>query len=128
MEEQQQAAPEAAPEAAPAPAGAPAPDAKDIEENKGITILSYIGILCLIPLLAKKDSKFAQYHAKQGLVLLICEVVTYIVYVIPVIGWIVGFLASIFWLVLAIIGIVNVVKGETKELPVIGKLGAKINL
>ena len=111
-----------------APVGEPTGDAKDVEENKGITILSYIGILCLIPLLSKKESKFAQFHAKQGLVLLICEVVTYILFVIPFVGWFLGFIASIVWLIFAIMGIVNVVGGKMKELPLIGKWGAKINL
>lgn len=110
----------------PAPEGGA--DQKDIEENKGITVLSYLGILCLIPLLSKKDSKFAQFHAKQGVVLLICEVVTYVVFVIPFLGWILGFLATIFWLILAIMGIVNVLGGKTKELPLVGKFGAKIKL
>lgn len=103
-------------------------DQKDIEENKGITVLSYIGILCLIPLLSKKESKFAQYHAKQGVVLLIAEVITYVVFIIPFIGWLVGMLASIMWLIFAIMGIVNVVGGKAKELPLIGKFADKIKL
>lgn len=103
-------------------------DPKDVEENKGITFLSYIGILCLIPLLSKKDSKFAQYHAKQGLVLLIFFVIVSIVYVIPVLGWILGVLGYIFGWVLAIMGLVAVSKGECKELPVIGKFAEKIKL
>ena len=44
-------------------------------DNKIIAALSYIGILCLIPLLAKKDSKFAQEHGKQGLIMLIAWIV-----------------------------------------------------
>jgi len=40
---------------------------KDIEENKVLAIISYFWLLCLIPLLAKKDSPFAQFHAIRGL-------------------------------------------------------------
>ena len=32
-------------------------DPQDINANKGISVLSYLGILVLIPLLTKKDSK-----------------------------------------------------------------------
>jgi len=100
-------------------------DQKDIEENKGLTVLSYIGILCLIPLLAKKESRFAQYHAKQGLVLFIAEIATSIIMAIPIIGWIIGFLAAIVWLILAIMGIMNTLQGQYKEIPVLGKFGTK---
>ena len=49
-------------------------DNDDITKNKAMAILSYLGILVLIPIFAAKDSKFARYHANQGLVLLITEV------------------------------------------------------
>jgi hypothetical protein len=45
------------------PEGA-APDPKDVADNKLVAALSYIWILFLIPLLAKRDSKFCQFHAK----------------------------------------------------------------
>lgn len=48
--------------------------AADVQNNKAMGILSYLGILVLIPILAAKDSPFARYHANQGLVLLLCEV------------------------------------------------------
>lgn len=100
-------------------------DPADVQENKGITVLSYLGILCLVPLLSKKDSKFAQYHAKQGLVLFIMELVIWVLIVIPVLGWIIYVVGIITSLVFAIMGIMNVVNGKCKELPVIGKFADK---
>ena len=95
---------------------------KPKKEEKDLTaILSYIGILFLIPLLACKDNAFAQFHAKQGLVLFIAEIATVMISWIPVIGWIVGMICWIMWLVLSIIGIVNVLNGKKERLPVIGK-------
>lgn len=99
------------------------PDSKDVEENKGITILSYIGILVLIPLLAKKESAFAQYHAKQGLIVLIMGVISSIL--TPVFG--LGLLLWLITIIFSIIGIVNVVKGEMKPLPLIGEWAQKMN-
>ena len=46
------------------PENIPMGDPKDVEENKLIAAVGYLGILFLIPLLAKKDSPFAQFHAK----------------------------------------------------------------
>ena len=93
---------------------------RDISENKLWALLAYLGILCLVPLLAKKDSSFAQFHAKQGLVLLIGWVVSWI----PVFGWII-------WVgvvILSIIGILNVLSGEMKPLPLIGDAAKKLNI
>lgn len=115
---------------------------KDIDENKIMAVLSYIGILVLIPLLAKKDSPYAQFHAKQGTVVLIASVglgvistVAGFIAVIPVIGWIIGllvgiaiFIAGIGILVLEIMGIINAVSGKMTELPVLGQYASKINI
>ena len=74
-------------------------DIRDAQDNKVMAILAYFGPLVLVPILAARESRFARYHANQGLVLLI---------------------ACIVFLVLAVIGIINASKGEMKPLPVIG--------
>lgn len=113
MEEQQQAAP-----AAPAPS-APKADPQDAEKNKVMGILAYI--LFLIPMLAAKDSKFAMYHANQGLVLFLVSIVGGIVLgFIPILGWIIGMFWPLVIIVFVILGIINASKGEMKPLPVIG--------
>lgn len=93
-----------------------------------IAILSYIGILFLIPLLAAKDSPFAQYHAKQGLVLFIAEVATMLIVWIPILGWLIGFMAWIIWVVLSLMGIINALGGKQVPLPIIGKFAEKFKL
>lgn len=96
-------------------------DAKDIEDNKLMGILAYLGILVLIPIFAAKESKFARFHANQGLILLICSVIISAVSWIPILGWIVGAVGGLIVFILMIIGIINVVGGRAKELPVVGK-------
>ncbi|MBQ1503181.1 MAG: hypothetical protein IIZ35_04185 [Clostridia bacterium] len=106
-------------------------DPTDIQNNKTMGILSYIGLLVLIPIFAAKDSKFARFHANQGLVLVIAQAIittvlsitAVILGLIPYIGW---FLALIVRLLIpvvyipSIIGIINAAKGQAKELPIIG--------
>ncbi|MFA6525188.1 MAG: DUF4870 domain-containing protein [Patescibacteria group bacterium] len=99
-------------------------DSKDIEDNKLIAALGYVWILCLIPLLLKRDSKFAQFHGKQGLVLFIVEIVGWLVYWIPLVGW----LFAVLVLVMAIIGFVKALSGEYWELPIVGSFAKKLNL
>ena len=96
-------------------------------------VLSYLGILVIIPILAAKDSQFARFHASQGLTLLLCSVVysiaTWVITIIlgfvsltvaAVVSGLLGLL-SIAFFVLAILGIINAVQGNEKELPFIGQ-------
>lgn len=113
---------------APAPAPATGGSSKDVSENKAMAAISYLGILFLIPLLAKKDSDFAQYHAKQGMILFIFEIILWIVAMIPVLGWILGFVGWIFAFILFILGLVNALNGVKKPLPLIGGFAGKVNV
>lgn len=93
----------------------------DIEKNKAMGILAYI--LFFIPLLAAKDSKFAMYHANQGLSLFICAVAVQVfANFIPFIGGLIGGLCSLGMLVLMVVGIMSASKGEMKPLPLVGGL------
>ena len=78
-------------------------------------------IIFLIPLLAAKDSKFARFHTNQGLVLFIVGILSSVIALIPLIGWIIAPIGAILVSVLAIIGIINALNGKAKELPVVGK-------
>lgn len=96
-------------------------EAKDAEENKVYAVLSYIGLLFLVPLIAAKDSPYARFHANQGIVLFIACVIFAAMCGIPFIGWIIGAVGEIGSVVLMIIGIISAWRGEKKELPFIGK-------
>ena len=100
-------------------------DTADAEQNKVMGILAYIGILFIVPMLAAKESRFAMYHANQGLVLFLFSLAIGLANVvggiIPVIGWFVILpLAGIASLVFAIMGIINAANGQMKPLPLIG--------
>ncbi len=121
-------------------------DSKDIEDNKYISLLSYLGVLVFVPMFVKKDSKFARFHSNQGLVFLIlCAAHGILQIILHAIlraifpwKWTYGLLGgrgpvygalstviSLLWIVvaaLAVIGIINAVTGKAKELPVIGKI------
>ena len=108
-------------------------DKNDIEQNKIMAVLAYFGILVLVPILAAKESKFARFHANQGLVLtiggfaygIISAIASAIAMAISKIFFFIPLLLSLVSLaifVLSIIGIVNAVQGKAKELPIIGKI------
>ena len=103
---------------------APKGNSSDVEENKGIAAISYIWILFLVPLLTKKDSDFAKYHAKQGLVFFIFSTIVGFIAAIPVIGW----LLVVFDFILFIMGLINALGGKKTPLPIIGKYAENIKI
>jgi uncharacterized membrane protein len=97
-------------------------DSRDIEDNRVMAILAYIWILFLVPLLAAKGSKFARYHAYQGVALFITW------FLVQVLGHLLphnlsglAWIASLGVLALSVIGIINAYSGKAKPLPLIGK-------
>ena len=70
-------------------------DPREVEANKVLAAISYLGLLCLVPLFLKKSSPYVQFHAKQGLVLLIAEIIISFVNIIPFFGMIVWGLAAV---------------------------------
>lgn len=107
-------------------------DPDDINKNKALSILSYIGFLFIIPLIAAPQSKFAKFHANQGLILFIAEAVIGVASsIVTTIGYFIasfigGLFSAVFSLVgivsfiFMVIGIINAVQGKAKELPIIG--------
>lgn len=105
---------------------------QDVEDNRFMAILSYIGPLAFIPYFAAKQSPFAQYHAVRGLNLFILEVMFGVaasliagifMLLLRVLGVVFGWVLNLGWLgflALSIIGIVNVCNGVKKDLPYIG--------
>ena len=92
----------------------------DIEKNKTMAGLAYF--IFFLPLIAAPESKFAKFHANQGLLLLILGVAgNLILGMIPILGWLLMVPFGILVLVLGIIGLMNGFGGKVKELPMIGK-------
>ena len=102
-----------------------------IEQSKDLRILAAIGyfwILCLLPLLGKRESSFAQHHGKQGLVITIVSFVIMLIWWVPFIGWVIGFFGIIGLLILTVTGIQNAMQGKYWEMPVLGKYARQIKL
>ncbi len=111
--------------------GADGFDPRDVQQNKVMAILAYFGVLVLAPVFVAKDSKFARFHANQGLILLICEAAYGVIYGIVRsillgishhLNFVVGILGLVYlvFVVFAVIGIVSAAGGKAKKLPVIG--------
>jgi uncharacterized membrane protein len=101
---------------------------KEVSEGKPFALLAYISILCFVPLLLKKDNRFALFHAKQGLILFIGEVLTAILSVIPFFGPIIKFLGIAGFSILSAVGIIQVLMGQYWKIPYVYQIAEKINI
>ena len=93
--------------------------------NTVMGILAYMGPLVLVPYLTAKEDPFVKFHIKQVLVLLAIIVILWtfswwasmiIFFLFPILQ-----IINIGIIILSIVGIVHVVRGEQKELPLVGQ-------
>jgi uncharacterized membrane protein len=115
-----------------------APPTAEVEEGKGLAAVGYLGILFLIPLLARRDNAYCQHHAKQGAVLFAIEVIGGIIlFILGIIlghagcaGSLISSLLNIaFWICcvgLSIWGLIMALKGVYWKMPVIAPIAEKL--
>ena len=101
-----------------------------------MVVLAYLWILALIPLLAKKEDREVQWHAKNGLAILVAEVAIWVLFFILNMVMPTGALGcgmatiqcviSIGFLVLRIICIMKAVAGQRYRVPVVSDFADKM--
>lgn len=107
----------------------------DIQNNKFIAVCSYIGILVLVPIFIRRESPFTRFHANQGLLIflgeIICQAVSRGMHMVRGWGWpFWGFgmagnvldILELVFVVFSIWGVINVCTGKYASLPVIGSI------
>lgn len=98
------------------------------EKGKSLlmAMLSYLSVLCIVPLLFNKEDEYIFFHARQGLVLWIWGVLSIFAMHIPVIGpFFFSFSATLIG-VFSIIGLVSVMLGRAWRLPFIYILASRL--
>lgn len=100
-------------------------DAQQIQDGKIFAILSYLSILCIIPLIFKKNNTFVLRHGKQGLVLFVAQAAAFIISI--VLPWV---LKPIFFAsgLLSLWGMIESIRGRFVRLPIVADVADKITL
>lgn len=99
----------------------------DVQSGKAMAILSYFGILSLIPYFSEKNNQYVRFHAVQGVNLFIVNTILMAVssfinnFVGSLLSWPFSIASTFLW-ILEILGVVYAAKGEQKELPLISKI------
>ena len=100
---------------------------EDRQQNRYVSLLSYLHVLVLVPLVSMRESPFTQYHANVGLNLLAWEVGAEILWYlilhflgwIPVLRWVLWILrglTALVFVILSVFGIRSALKGSAREL------------
>jgi len=97
------------------------------EEGRMAAVLAYIPFLCFIPLLNMKDNKEARFHARQGVMLFLIEIVG-VLFLIDGISDFVFKVILILAFALSVAGIIFALQGKNYRLPIIGDLADKAKL
>jgi len=99
------------------------------ESEKGgifLATVSYLGILSLLPFILRTNNSFALFHARQGVVLWILEMLASAFLLIPFIGYLIFIFAMIGCLVLSLYGMFQACGGKREPLPVVGNLASEL--
>lgn len=85
--------------------------------SRVMAVMSYLGILCFVPLLQNRDDEFVYFHAKQGLVIWMWGVIGIFSLYLPGLGkWM--FSASLMVVMtLSIIGVLSAALNRAWKLP-----------
>ena len=97
------------------------------EEGRLAAILSYIPLLCFIPLLNMRENHEARFHARQGVLLFLIELIA-VLFLIDGISDFVFKAILVGAVVLSVVGIYFALQGKNYKLPVIGDIADKSKL
>jgi fumarate reductase subunit D len=104
----------------------PPPTGGTVSPNRNVMlVLSYLGILALIPLLVEKEDREVQWHAKNGLVLFVAYIAAWfvihfagaVIHFLACAGCLAGSVLAVLYLVVVILCIVKALNGERFIVP-----------
>ena len=99
-------------------------DPADIQQNKLYAAICYIlsALGIIIALLAAKESPFVQFHVRQSLKLMICEILLALIAIVGAITIIVPIAAWVCIIILAVVEIIcffRAIQGRAVEAPIV---------
>jgi uncharacterized membrane protein len=112
---------------------------REIESGRLLAAVAYLPALCFVGLLSAPDNRFVGFHARQGFLLFLVEVVAWIAVAIyegsigriPVLGFLVGavirFVLGLGFLVVTVYGVIKGASGEMARIPGLGEAAAAVS-
>jgi len=110
------------------PPATPTPPPATGGEDKTVAIVSYltlIGFLVAVIIHSNKKTKLGAYHLRQMLGFMLSWFAVIILFIIPIIGWILIPVFYICMIVLWVMGLIAAINGQMKPMPVVGPMYQK---
>ena len=97
-----------------------------LDENLEGALAYLLGFVTGIALLLiEKDNNFIRFHAMQSTVIFLgIFILRYILFRVPLFGWMIAQLISLLGLIIWIVGMVKAYQGELYKFPVVGDFAA----
>lgn len=97
------------------------------QEGRMAAVMAYIPILCFFPLLNMRENKEARFHARQGVLLFLVELVA-VLFLIDGVSAFVFRVVLVLAIGLAVAGVILSLQGRSYRLPILGDLAEKVKL
>ena len=94
--------------------------------SRTMAIFSYMGVLCLIPMMSNREDTYVRFHARQGAILWMWEVLAIYTLLVPAVGQFFFRFSSLACLVLSVIGVLSVLLGRAWKFPIIGDWATRL--
>ncbi|MCM8787692.1 MAG: hypothetical protein NC935_06545 [Candidatus Omnitrophica bacterium] len=98
---------------------------EEIRNGAPFAALSYCLFLWILAFIFCKKNNFAHFHAKQGIVIFIGEVIFAILSLLPIVGKFFYIIGLVVFLWLSVIGIYSALTGNLKRFPIISNIADK---
>lgn len=91
--------------------------------NSSMDIIAYLTIIGLIiAFISNKDKdELTTYHIRQSLGIGLTSLALMVVGMIPILGWVISILGSLFVIYLWIMGLMNAINGKMEPVPFLGE-------
>lgn len=92
--------------------------------DKTMGIVAYLTVFGLIAaMVMNKEPKnaFASYHIRQSLGLCVTGIGLFVIGLVPLIGWLISIVGTIFIVILWLLGFINALNGHEKPVPLLGE-------
>ncbi|MBF0423328.1 MAG: hypothetical protein HQL73_10085 [Magnetococcales bacterium] len=94
--------------------------------SRVMALMSYLGILCLVPLVFNRDDEYVSFHARQGVALWIWGVLAILGLYVPGIGHMFFNFSILAITFLSLMGMVAVIFDRAWRLPFVYNLAMKL--
>ncbi|MEO5363059.1 MAG: hypothetical protein H7838_05485 [Magnetococcus sp. DMHC-8] len=91
-----------------------------------LAAMSYLGVLSLVPLVMNRNDSYVQFHARQGVILWMWEVLAIYTLLVPAVGQLFFRVSSLICLILSVVGVLSVLLGRAWKFPLIGDWAARL--